>query len=394
MNASAKVASISRFSLVRYFRERANLFFVFIFPLLIIAVLGAQFGGDQTPEIGVVGSSEFTDAAVERLVDSDAVDVRRVDDEDALADLVTDDEVELGVVVPDDAQTTLESGEQLPLTILLGTTDATGDDPAQLEGVVTRAFAAEAMVPGVTGQLAQQSDQPIDDVRATVGQLTGELPSIEVTRSVAGGGEPADEPFGFDQIAVGMLLLMTFLNTFTAATALIQNRRLGITRRMIATPTAVSTIVFGEGAGKWVIGMFQALYIMIGSMLLFDVSWGNLPTAFIVLALFSAVAAGAAMLVGALMSNDEQAAGITIMIGLGMGALGGTMFPLELFGSTMTTVAHVTPHAWAVDAFTATIRDGATIADVLPEIGVLAGYAAVLVGIATWRLRLTITRTS
>jgi ABC-2 type transport system permease protein len=378
--------------MVRFFREKANLFFVFIFPLLIIAVLGSQFGGEQTAEIGVVGSDEFTNRAIDTLTDSSVVDVLRVDDRDELADLVADGDLELGVVVAADAEEQLESGEQLQLTVMLGTGDSAGDDPAQLQGVVVRAFAAEAVVPGVSGQLATQGERSADEVTETVRTLSGVLPEIGVTRTVVGGGAPSDEPFGFSQVAVGMLLLMTFLNAFTAATALIQSRRLGVSRRMVATPTSTSTIVLGEGAGKWAIGMFQAIYIMIGSLVLFDVSWGNIPAAILVLVMFSAVAAGGAMIVGALMSNDEQAAGITVMVGLSLGALGGTMFPLELFGSTMTAVAHVTPHAWAVDAFTDLIRDDATLIDVLPEIGVLAVYALVLLGIASWRLRLTLTR--
>jgi ABC-2 type transport system permease protein len=148
----------------------------------------------------------------------------------------------------------------------------------------------------------------------------------------------------------------------------------------------------GEGFGRWGVGMFQALYIMIATALLFDVSWGDLPTAFVVLALFAAVAAGAAMLIGAVMQNDEQAAGVTVLAGLALGALGGAMFPLELYNSTMNNVAHLTPHAWAIDAFTDMGRHGATLVDVLPEVGVLGGMALLLIALASWRLRVTLTR--
>lgn len=391
-NAITKVVSIGWFSLVRFFRERANLFFVFIFPLLIIAILGSQFGGDQTSEVGIVGDSEFTDRVIESLDETGAVAVTRVADNDELAEMVEDGSIALGVAVPDNAQETLEQGNPIELVAIHPPAEDAAESSAQLEGIVTRTFSAEAVVPSVTGELAGESGRPREDVGEVVSGLAEVVPEIEVSRTMAGGGDVGEEPFGFDQIAVGMLLLMTFLNAFTAATALIQSRRLGVSRRMVATPTSISTIVVGEAAGKWAIGMFQALYIMIGTMVLFDVSWGHLPTAVIVLALFSAVAAGGAMLVGALMSNDEQAAGITVMVGLAVGALGGTMFPLELFGQTMTAIAHATPHAWAIDAFTDMARNGATFVDVLPQIGVLAAYAALLIGIATWRLRIALTR--
>lgn len=388
----SKVISIARFNLVRMFRERANLFFVLIFPLLVVAILGSQFGGDDTSEIGVVGSrSSFVDEAIQRIEDTGAAEVRRVDNPDELVDLIDDGTLPLGVIVPGDAEDTLRAGSPVNLRLVLASSDDAGDDAAVLEGVVSRAFSAEAVVPGVAGQLAaDESGAATPEIDSTVAQLDESLPPIEVERQVAGGGELSE--FGFDQLAAGMLILMTFLNTLTAATSLIQSRRLGVSQRMVSTPTSIGTIVLGEGAGRWGIGMFQGLYIMLGTTVLFDVGWGSLPSAMVVLALFAAAAAGAAMLIGALMSNDEQAAGITVMAGLALGALGGTMFPLELFGSTMTTIAHFTPHAWAVDAFTDLARNSATLGDIMPELSALAGFAVVLISLAAWRLRVTLTR--
>jgi ABC-2 type transport system permease protein len=371
------------------FRERANLFFVLIFPILIIAVLGSQFGDSgEAPQIGITRGSEFAERAADRLTDTGAARVVWFDSGAELRDQVSTGSLAAGVVVPDDADTRLETGGKPQLTVLL----SEDEEAAQLDAVAQRAFAAEAMEPGVVRQLTELSGRPAGEVRQAVSHVASGLTPIETTRQVAGGGEPEDDPIGFSQIAVGILLLMTFLNALTGASALIQSRRLGVSRRMISTPTSVRTIVIGEGFGRWGVGMFQALYIMIATALLFDVAWGDLPTAIVVLALFAAVAAGAAMLIGAIMQNDEQAAGVTVLAGLALGALGGTMLPLELYNSTMNSVAHITPHAWAIDAFTEMGRHGATLVDVLPEVGVLGGMAVLLIALASWRLRVTLTR--
>ncbi|NED97260.1 ABC transporter permease [Phytoactinopolyspora alkaliphila] len=383
-----RIFTIARFNLVRMFRERANLFFVLVFPILIIAVLGTQFGDDQTSEVGVSGSGDLVERGVERLEGTGAADVRRVESAEELRELIDDGSLPAGVVVPGDAEELLRDGEAVPLTLYLGD----GDNAAQLEGVITRAFEAEAVVPGVIGHLTSQSDLPADEVADVVTRTASALPAIEVHRVLAGGGDPDDTGYGIDQVAVGMLVLLTFLNALTGAAALIQSRKHGVSRRMVATPTSMRTIVIGEGAGRWSVGMFQAVYIMLVTAVLFGVTWGDPVGAVAILAVFAAVAAGAAMLVGAVMQNDEQAAGITVMVGLGLGALGGAMLPLELFGSTMNTVAHFTPHAWAIDAFTELGRHGGTVMDILPELGVLGAFAVVLVGLAAWRLRVTLTR--
>jgi ABC-2 type transport system permease protein len=384
-----KIVSIAWHNLIRMFRERANLFFVLIFPILIIAVLGSQFGDSgEAPQIGITRGSEFAERAADRLTDTGAARVVWFDSGAELRDQVSTGSLAAGVVVPDDADTRLETGGKPQLTVLL----SEDEEAAQLDAVAQRAFAAEAMEPGVVRQLTELSGRPAGEVRQAVSHVASGLTPIETTRQVAGGGEPEDDPIGFSQIAVGILLLMTFLNALTGASALIQSRRLGVSRRMISTPTSVRTIVIGEGFGRWGVGMFQALYIMIATALLFDVAWGDLPTAIVVLALFAAVAAGAAMLIGAIMQNDEQAAGVTVLAGLALGALGGTMLPLELYNSTMNSVAHITPHAWAIDAFTEMGRHGATLVDVLPEVGVLGGMAVLLIALASWRLRVTLTR--
>jgi ABC-2 type transport system permease protein len=64
---------------------------------------------------------------------------------------------------------------------------------------------------------------------------------------------------------------------------------------------------------------------------------------------------------------------------------------MEFFSSTMRTVAHFTPHAWAIDGYAELVRRHGGLADVLPYVGILLGYATILLGLASWRLRRAIT---
>ena len=83
----------------------------------------------------------------------------------------------------------------------------------------------------------------------------------------------------------------------------------------------------------------------------------------------------------------QQAIGVSLLLGLGLGALGGCMVPLEVFSPTMRQVAHITPQAWGNDAFAKLVGHGASIAGILPQLGILAAYAVVLLALAAWRLR-------
>ena len=50
----SKVVAIAVTNLRRTFRVRTNLFTTFVFPMLLILILGATFGGSATPRLGVV----------------------------------------------------------------------------------------------------------------------------------------------------------------------------------------------------------------------------------------------------------------------------------------------------------------------------------------------------
>jgi ABC-2 type transport system permease protein len=58
----------------------------------------------------------------------------------------------------------------------------------------------------------------------------------------------------------------------------------------------------------------------------------------------------------------------------------------------MQRIAHVTPHAWALDGYAELVRRGGNTLDILPELAVLTAYAIVLLALASWRLRVALTR--
>ncbi len=196
----------------------------------------------------------------------------------------------------------------------------------------------------------------------------------------------------FDLGASQELVLFMFLTSLTAAADLILTRKLGVARRMLSTPTSTGVIVGGEVAGRFGVALVQGVYIMVGTLLLFGVNWGDPLGAIAILVVFALVGSGAAMLSGALFRNEQQAGGIGVLLGLGLAAIGGAMVPIEVFPDTMKTIALFTPHAWAIDAFGELVRRDGGFLDILPQLGVLAAFAAVFMVLATWRLHRVLTR--
>jgi ABC-2 type transport system permease protein len=215
-------------------------------------------------------------------------------------------------------------------------------------------------------------------------------PLVEVRLTAPDGGAYTSAAGRFSSGASTQLLLFIFLNSLNGAAWLIETRRLGIARRILSTPTSPRTLIAGQLLGRLAIALLQALIIVLGSLILFGVNWGDpLGTAAVILA-FSLVSTGAAMLLGTLFATEQQAGPVALLLGLGLAALGGSMAPLEIFPSTARTVAHITPHAWANDAFSKLLSHGGDLASVVPDIAVLLAFAVALTALAGWRLRLTL----
>ena len=163
---------------------------------------------------------------------------------------------------------------------------------------------------------------------------------------------------GFTLGAQGQLVLFIFLTSLTGSAQLILSRQLGVSRRMLSTPTPLPAILLGEAIGRFGVAMFQGLFIVAATAIFFGVAWGDpLGVSAVVLA-FCLLSAGVAMLIGAVASNAEQASSIGVFVGLGIAALGGSMIPPEIFPPVMETISWFIPHRWAIDGLRELVAGG------------------------------------
>lgn len=381
-----KAVWIGLVSLRRMFRVRANIFFVFVFPMVLILVLGATFGGSSTPRLGVVdtGSGPLGAALLRQLEQTPHLKVVTVSDAAALLTQVGRGNLAAGVIIPPGYDAAARSGRGATVRYLAQQNQSS----EQLGQTVRGAVARQAALLGAALFAAGQHAVP--DFSAGLAEATRispAVPSVSVTQTTAGTTVFSRTLGQFDEGAWTELVLFLFLTALTGSVAIIETRRLGLSRRMLATPTAPITVIAGETVGRVLISCVQALVIILGSALLFGVSWGAPAGVVAVVILFALVGAGAGIFVGTLFRNESQASAISLLLGLGLGALGGCMVPLEVFSPALRRVAHITPQAWANDAFAKLVGHGASIAGILPQLGVLAAYAAALLALAAWRLR-------
>jgi ABC-2 type transport system permease protein len=373
-------------NLRRMFRVRANIFFVFVFPMLLILAVGATFGGSSNPRLGVVsrGSGALGAALVRQLEQSPHLQVVTVTDPAALLTEVERGDLAAGLVIPSGYDAVIRTGQDATLRYM-----ARPDQSSQqVSEVVQAAVSQQTQLLGAARFAVTEHSAPgFDAGLADASRAEPAVPPLSITQTTAGTSLFPPTLGQFDEGASTELLLFLFLTAMTGAVALIETRRLGLSRRMLSTPTSPGTIIAGETVGRVMIGAVQALVVIGGSALLFGVNWGQPIGVAAVVLVFLLAASGAGLLLGTLFRNEQQAIPVSLLLGLGLGALGGCMVPLEVFSPLMRRIAHITPQAWGNDALAKLVDNGASIGAILPQLGVLAGYAVVLLALASWRLR-------
>jgi ABC-2 type transport system permease protein len=384
-----KAVTITAVNVKRLVRDPSTIFFVFVFPMLLILVLGAAFGGGFEPKVAIFdeGDGPFAQEFVDEIVGNEDFNAITYDDPDSLLEDVERGTANMGVVIPGDYDQRLRSGEVAAVEFVGRLDQSVVQYRATIEAIAADQSAVFRAARFVEAQGLAGFDEAVDSAQLVAASAVG----VEVVRESTGESVFGEDLGQFDLGAPSMLILFIFLTSLAGSAALIHTRRLGVSRRMVSTPTSIGQILLGETGGRFAIAMIQGLFIMVGAAVAFQVRWGNLFAASALLILMALVGAGGGMLMGAIFDNDEQAGSMGVFIGLGLAALGGCMVPIEVFPDTMVKIAHLTPHAWGLDGFAELIRRGGTIASIGTELVVLAGFAAALLALGTWRLRAKLT---
>lgn len=387
--------AVAGVAVVRVLRDRGNLFFVFVFPLLLVLLVGTQFGGSAPDlRLGVVASDagDLGQQLVDDLDDLDGVVVEDHASTTDLVDAVTGGRLDGGLVLPDGYDEALRAGGQQGV-VLEYVASAGGQGPA-LQARLLPVIGTQSQRVTLADLVRVLTPADFPTALAQADAALGVLPEVDVERRELG-GDTLGEAFAglgqFDLGAVQQLLLFVFLTSLTSAAALLQSREYGVTRRLLAQPMTAGRILRGEALGRLGVALVQGIYVIVGTLLLFGVDWGDPVASLAVLVVFATASAGAGLLVGAVASTQSQAGAVGVGLGLVVAAFGGSMLPLELIPDGVRTVSWFTPHAWAYDAYADVLRRDAGLVDVLPQLGVLAAMAAVLLGIAATVLRRRLT---
>ncbi|MEZ5321458.1 MAG: ABC transporter permease [Microthrixaceae bacterium] len=381
------VAAIMATEVRRVLRDRAALFFMVMLPAAIMVIIGATFAATQVTRIALVDldASPASRELVAAFEQSHRLDVSRMADRAGAVDRTKLGELAAAVVIPHGFGARVSDG-RANVSVLTASPQQSQAATAAVKAAASdlgtelaaRRFVADH-IPRLSGARVAELVTGVDARMSPTGVTT---------RNLGGSKLITSNPYTYT--AAANLVLFVFVNSLAASAALIETRRLGVARRMMAAPLSTGSLITGITAARFAVAVLQSL-ILIAIGMLFGVDWGSPVAAVALIAVWSLVSAGVGTLIGCLVDKPDTAAGVGVPVGIGLGMLGGCMWPLEIVPKLMRTIGHLTPHAWAVDGWVKTMFEHKGLTDVLTNLGVLALWAAVLLSISTLTLRRRLT---
>ncbi|MCM3571290.1 ABC transporter permease [Neobacillus mesonae] len=356
---------LARKDLLLTFRDKKAFITLIAMPLLLIAILGAAFGNLMKDE--EVSIKKFTlgvtdlDQGVLSKVLTDEVFKKGMEDqiklqffqEKDLLQKIKNHELEVGIIIQPDFSKSLLSGEETRIKLV--STPDPGVKPIIVQSVVEQ-FAQTIPIQTMlaakqeTGAVQQESIEPKDLIKeSTLSKKT----------------KPAGS-FQYYAAAMGvMFLLMTVVQ---GVTMMIREKEEPVYQRLQLTNLTYSHYLLGKMMGLVILCFIQALIIIIGTNLLFDVNWGSSISGVIIMTFaFVVNACGLGMLAGALIKT-EKGFNVAGMLGTQiMAALGGSMVPLYIFPDWIVSVTKFFPNGLALQTYLK-LMSGAKLTEILPAV--------------------------
>ena len=188
--------------------------------------------------------------------------------------------------------------------------------------------------------------------------------------------------------SAGQLITWVFIPLFGISALFAFERQQGTLRRLLTTPSRKATFLLGTISGQVGMALIQMLLLVGFGILVMKLNWGREPLALFVILFASALAAAAfGTTMGTFIKTEGQASGLSIMFGMVFALMGGCWYPLELFPPAIQNAVKVLPTTWAMQGMLDLGLRGGGLIDILPEAGVLLGFAVIFFSVGVWRFR-------
>jgi len=334
-------------------RGARNFIFIFalvvpiVFSLVLSLLFGTFFSGK--PKLGVAdaGSSQLVTQA--RAVDS--IIVNEYESDAALREAVLAGVVDVGLTLPEAFDMAVQTGDSVAIEAYIW-----GESLLPDRAILGTSIAV--WIRAIAGQ-----EKPVEIVATTLGDETA-VP--------------------WEDRLLPFVVLMTIIigGIMVPATSLVEEKMKRTLTALTTTPTSVGEVYLAKGLLGVIIGVLMGVVI-----LTMNRAFGSQPLLLVALLALSGMLASAFGILLGILLKDINSLFATIK---GIGILLYAPAIVYLFPSLPQWVGRIFPTYYVIGPIMDVTQQGATFADIAPDVAILIGIILLLVGIVAilaWRAR-------
>jgi ABC-2 type transport system permease protein len=364
-----------------YLQDKGDLAFSLLLPVVTFALIYGAFGGESMFEATAYVVDEddgiYSDIFLEKLEETEGITVELITAEKANTKLERSD-VLLVTYIPEDFSEALVSGEPTQLVFMQrGNAGQEGQIIASIErgiaGDINREFLVRRQVDNIlrgTGISGDSIEVAVQKYLAE--ERTEPLVEIDNVDPTLNEEQTDDENEFLYQFLPGIVTMYVLFAVAMTARVIVEERRKGTLERLLTTRLSVGQLFFGKFLTGVARGFVQTLILLGLSYAVFQLFTPLSFLASLVIALvFTAAASAVGLVIASISRSEDGATWIAVVFSIVTFMFGGTFFEIAK-GSGLYTISRFAINTYANDAYKVIIAEGGSLADVGPELGVLA----------------------
>lgn len=381
------------------FSSRWTLLFFLVLPIVFTAILGAALGGSSQDAVKITipytdldrstCSNQFLNSVDQNgLLDLQAYPRQS----DALA-AFTEKRYTATMVIPAGFCAAVESGQSSSVRLIENPSDTILSVEQTIQSAARQLGYAYSIARVTTDKASALSSFPSEQARSqfsasVLNSAQSVLAAPSVKLEAISGGNNKVIANGFSQSSPGQLVTWVMITLLAGSEVFVSERLGGTLRRLMITPNNKAVIISGKILGRFILGMIQMSLLVGFGALVLRVNWGRDPLALIVmLVAFGLAGTAFGVMLGAFARTRGQAGSLSVMFSMLLSALGGAWWPLEITPAVYQSTVKILPTTWAMTGLTDVIVRGKSLVQILPQAGILIGFALLFFFIGIWKLR-------
>ena len=359
-----------------YLRDKGDLAFSLLLPIVTVALIYAAFGGETTfnGDAYVVDEDNGNSSAmlINQMEAMDGLNVELLTASDADAKL-DDSDILLVLFIPEDFSENLASGE--PARLLFKQRGNAGDEGQIVRSIIQGIVGEMNKQFGVHRQVAeilQGTGISREQITLTVENLLTQEPSVGVNEEILGGSSDFETQF-----LPGIVTMYVLFAVALSARIIVEERRKGTLERLLSTRLSVGELFFGKFLANMSRGFVQTLILLVLSYIVFQMFT---PLTFIqslVIALvFTAAASAIGLVIASIARSEEGASWIAVVFSVISFMFGGTFFVIAE-DSAFYALSRISINTYANDSFNTILAEGGSLANVGNNLIILVGVMVV-----------------